>query len=222
MANVIHPQTEALHPALENRVKASSVEISAPDVTDSSEETPKRLISTTVVVTLACLAAALLFLGGYFAWNAWNRGNTTTASNSLPAQAQTSVAATSTIPLSAAELKELQARDEYAVTLSKALHARLPEYKNVTIFADNWTGNHAPKLIAPRNAKVRTGDNLMLVFWSPANGTARGLSDFTKSRAAQEAISKGFAEFQFVDPSSYCFSLVTPVAGAGPISCGIR
>ena len=70
--------------------------------------------------------------------------------------------------------------------------------------------------------KARPGDNLMLVFWSPDASTARGLTDFTKSRAAQDAVNAGFAEFQFVDPGTYCYAQVAPVAGVGPISCGIR
>jgi hypothetical protein len=124
--------------------------------------------------------------------------------------------------LSAAELKEVQARDDYATQLSKSLHAKMPAYKNVKIYADSWTGTKAPGHTPLADIKARTGDNLMLVFWSPDPATARGLTDFTKSRAAQDAVNAGFAEFQFVDPGTYCYANVAPVGGVSPAVCGIR
>jgi hypothetical protein len=124
--------------------------------------------------------------------------------------------------LSAAELKEVQARDNYAAQLSKSLHAKMPAYKNVKIYADSWVGTKAPGHAPLSDIKARTGDNLMLVFWSPDPATARGLTDFTKSRAAQDAVNAGFAEFQFVDPGTYCYANVAPVGGVSPAVCGIR
>lgn len=124
--------------------------------------------------------------------------------------------------LSAAELKEVQARDDYATQLSKALHAKMPAYKNVKIYADSWAGTKAPGHAPLADIKTRTGDNLMLVFWSDDPATAKGLTDFTKSRAAQDAVNAGFAEFQFVDPGTYCYANVAPVGGVSPAVCGIR
>lgn len=124
--------------------------------------------------------------------------------------------------LSAAELKEMQARDDYATQLAKSLHAKMPAYKNVQIYADSWAGKKAPGHAPLADIKARTGDNLMLVFWSPDPATARGLTDFTKSRAAQDAVNAGFAEFQFVDPGTYCYANVAPVGGVSPAVCGIR
>jgi hypothetical protein len=124
--------------------------------------------------------------------------------------------------LSAAELKEVQARDDYATQLSKSLHAKMPAYKNVKIYADSWAGTKAPGHAPLADIKVRASDNLMLVFWSPDPDTARGLTDFTKSRAAQDAVNTGFAEFQFVDPGTYCYANVAPVGGVSPAVCGIR
>jgi hypothetical protein len=119
-------------------------------------------------------------------------------------------------------LKEVQARDDYATQLSKSLHAKMPAYKNVKIYADSWAGTKAPGHAPLADIKVRASDNLMLVFWSPDPDTARGLTDFTKSRAAQDAVNTGFAEFQFVDPGTYCYANVAPVGGVSPAVCGIR
>jgi hypothetical protein len=124
--------------------------------------------------------------------------------------------------LSAAELKEVQARDDYATQLAKSLHAKMPAYKDVKIYADSWAGTKAPGHAPLADIKARTGDNLMLVFWSPDPATAKGLTDFTKSRAAQDAVNAGFAEFQFVDPGTYCYANVAPVGGVSPAVCGIR
>ena len=147
-------------------------------------------------------------------------------SSSTPAEkAATPAAAAAPAPapkLSAAELKEVQARDDYATQLAKSLHARMPAYKNVKIYADNWTGTKAPRKEPLADVKTRTGDNLMLVFWSPDPATARGLTDFTKSAAARDAVNAGFAEFQFVDPGAYCYAQVTSVGGVGLSVCGIR
>jgi hypothetical protein len=126
------------------------------------------------------------------------------------------------VNLSAADIKDMKARDDYAANLSKFLHAKLPAYKNVKIYADSWAGTKAPAKTPLADIKSRKGDNLMLVFWSPEAGTARGLGDFTKSQGAQEAVNAGFAEFQFVDPDTYCYATVVPVTGAGRVICGIR
>jgi hypothetical protein len=146
----------------------------------------------------------------------------TTASEKVVTPAAAATAPGPAPKLSPAEMKEVQARDDYATQLAKSLHAKMPAYKNVKIYADNWTGTKAPRKEPLADAKARTGDNLMLVFWSPDPATARGLTDFTKSAAARDAVNAGFAEFQFVDPGAYCYSQVAPVGGVGPAVCGIR
>jgi hypothetical protein len=148
--------------------------------------------------------------------------NSSSSSSEKAPAAQGAAAAAPAPKLSASELKEVQARDDYAAQLSKSLHAKMPAYKNVKIYADSWAGAKAPAHGPLDDIKARTGDNLMLVFWSPDPATARGLTDFTKSRAAQDAVHAGFAEFQFVDPGAYCYAQVAPVSGVGSAICGIR
>ena len=176
-----------------------------------------------VIVTSIVLLVVLGGIAGYFAWFSHGSANSSIATGE-PAVSQASQGTTAApqAKLSPAEIKEMKARDDYAANLSKTLHLRLPAYKNVTIYADNWAGTHAPTRSAPVDVKSRTGDNLMLVFWSPDAGTARGLADFTKSRAVQEALAAGFAEFQFVDPGTYCYAQVAPVTGVSGVTCGIR
>jgi hypothetical protein len=169
------------------------------------------------------LAIASLALFGVVACNSGSSSSgSEKAATPQPASAASPASSTPAPKLSASELKEMQARDDYAAKLSTSLHARLPAYKNVKIYADNWAGTKAPTHGPFADIKTRTGDNLMLVFWSPDAETARGLTDFTKSRAAQDAVNDGFAEFQFVDPGTYCYAQVAPVGGIGPITCGIR
>jgi len=124
-------------------------------------------------------------------------------------------------PLSDAEKKEMQARDDFATKLATELHSKGGEFKNVKVYADNWTGTKPPAHAPLADVKTRTGDNLALVFYSPDPNTARGLTDFTKSKSARDAINDGFAEFQFVDPAGYCYSQVAPVTGAAAPVCGI-
>jgi hypothetical protein len=165
------------------------------------------------------IGVASLALLGLAACNS----SSSSAGTEKAAAPATPVAAPAPAPkLSAAELKEVQARDDYATQLSKSLHAKMPAYKNVRIYADSWAGKKAPGHEPLADIKTRTGDNLMLVFWSPDPATARGLTDFTKSRAAQDAVNAGFAEFQFVDPGTYCYANVAPVGGVSPAVCGIR
>lgn len=125
-------------------------------------------------------------------------------------------------PMSADEIKQMKDRDDYATKLAKMLHARMPAYKNVDIYADNWTGTKPPAHGPFKDVKSRTGDNLMLVFWSPDPQTANSLSDFTKSQAAVDAVNAGFAELQFVDPQNYCYAQVNSVGAIGKPVCGIR
>ena len=148
--------------------------------------------------------------------------NSSSSSAGSEKAAATTPAAAPAPKLSAAELKEVQARDDYATQLSKSLHAKMPAYKDVKIYADSWAGTKAPGHAPLADIKARTGDNLMLVFWSPDPATAKGLTDFTKSRAAQDAVNAGFAEFQFVDPGTYCYANVAPVGEVSPAVCGIR
>ncbi len=124
--------------------------------------------------------------------------------------------------LSPTEQKEMETRDKYAVTIAAELHQKVPAYKNVKIYADNWAGAKSPTLKPQTDSKTRIGDNLMLVFSSPEAGTAKGLADFAKSKAATEAANAGFAELQFVDPDRYCFALIAPVTGVGAVKCGPR
>jgi hypothetical protein len=194
--------------------------LSQVDAEKSADETRRTLLTgTTIAISIVVLL--LLALTAYFVAS---RSSHTAAvpSHAAPIAAKATSLVQPAAPLSAAELKAVKDRDDYAVSLTKLLHQKLPEYKRVSIFADNWAGSHAPTLSAPRDVKTRTGDNLMMVFWSPDSGTARSLADFTKSKAAQEAVNYGYEEFQFVDSSSYCFALVAPSTGVGPVTCGIR
>lgn len=178
----------------------------------------RRILGCPVALT-AAIGVASLALSGMLGCN-----SSSSSSGEKPAAAVTTpAAAPAPAPkLSAAELKEVQARDDYATQLSKALHAKMPAYKNVKIYADSWAGTKAPGHAPLTDIKSRTGDNLMLVFWADDPATARGLTDFTKSRAAQDAVHVGFAEFQFVDPSTFCYANVTSVGGVSPAVCGIR
>jgi hypothetical protein len=92
----------------------------------------------------------------------------------------------------------------------------------VKIYADSWAGPKSPTLKPQTDPKTRVGDNLMLVFSSPEAGTAKGLADFAKSKAAIEAANAGFAELQFVDPDRYCYALIVPVSQVGAVQCGPR
>ncbi|WP_263352595.1 hypothetical protein [Acidicapsa acidisoli] len=177
-----------------------------------------------VVIGIVVLAA-LVAVGIYFAGFSQRSAESTVASGAPPvSQAATPAAAapTSKVQLSASDIKEMKARDDYAANLSKFLHVKMPDYKNVKIYADSWAGTKAPAKTPLADIKSRTGDNLMLVFWSPEAGTARSLAAFTKSQGAQEAVNAGFAEFQFVDPDTYCYATVVPVTGVGGVVCGIR
>jgi hypothetical protein len=195
--------------------------LSQVDAEKSADDTRRTLLTGT---TIAVSILLLLLLAGVAAYLVAHKTSqsATTQTHTAPLQAKAASLARPDAPLGGADLKALQARDEYTASLTKLLHHKLPEYKRVTIYADNWAGSHAPSLTAPRDLKTRTGDNLMMVFWSPDSGTARSLGDFTKSKAAQEAVNLGFEEFQFVDPGAYCFATVAPNTGVGPVTCGIR
>jgi hypothetical protein len=170
------------------------------------------------------ILAAIVSIAVSFAWFGQGTAKKTVASTPAVATQSNpaSKAAPTAVTLSASDIKEMKGRDDYATNLSKFLHAKMPAYKNVKIYADNWAGTKAPGKSPLGDIKARTGDNLMLVFWSPDAGTARGLSDFAKSPAATEAINAGFAEFQFVDTDTYCYAEVVPVAGVRGVTCGIR
>jgi len=196
-------------------VAQSVPEIETTEVVDQS---PSFVRSHAVaLVSGALLIVALAVFGFLFLKS--NSGANATATQPVPA---TLPAAAPQVQFSAADLKEMKARDDYAARLATSLHQRMPAYKNVKIYADSWLGNKAPSKGPLTDVKSRKGDNLMMVFWSPEAGTARGLADFAKSPAGQEAVNAGFAEFQFVDPDTYCYSLVVPVTGAGAVTCGIR
>jgi hypothetical protein len=178
----------------------------------------RRILGCPRALALSIGVASLALLGLL----ACNSSNSTASTEKAAEPAAPAATPASAPKLSAAELKEVQARDDYATQLSKSLHAKMPAYKNVQIYADSWAGKKAPGHAPLADIKARTGDNLMLVFWSPDPATARGLTDFTKSRAAQDAVNAGFAEFQFVDPGTYCYANVAPVGGVSPAVCGIR
>jgi len=174
------------------------------------------------VITILVLAIVIAG-AAYFAWK--GLGSSSANANNKSGSAATPAAASSpstAATLSPAEIKEMQARDDYATKISKELRVRVPAYKNVGIYANSWAGAHAPAKTPLTDIKARTGDNLMLVFWSPDAGTAKGLADFTKSKAARDAVDAGFAEFQFVDPDTYCYAQATPTTGVGAVTCGIR
>lgn len=191
------------------------------DETNSAEETQRSLLTGTTIAFTIVVLLLLAAVAAYFV--AYRTPHAANAQPQVaPMQAKAASLTHSEAPLSAADLKAVKARDAYAMSLAKLLHQKLPEYKRVTIYADNLIGAHAPALAAPRDLKTRTGDNLMMVFWSPESGTARSMTDFTKSKAAEEAVNLGYEEFQFVDPGNYCFALVAPITGVGPVTCGIR
>jgi len=200
------------------------------DKLPTGDETPVArkyfgLPAGTAVVIAIVLLAVLVATGIYFAGFSQRSAESTVASGAPPASQATTPSATaaaSKVQFSAADIKEMKGRDDYAANLSKFLHAKMPAYKNVKIYADSWAGTKAPAKAPLADIKSRGGDNLMLVFWSPEAGTARSLADFTKSQGAQEAVNAGFAEFQFVDPDTYCYATVVPVTGVGGVVCGIR
>jgi len=192
----------------------------APEI-ETAELTAQRpsFARSHAVALVSCALVIVVFAVLGFLFLKTDSGATATAAKPAPA---VQVVAAPPAQLSAADIKEMKARDDYAARLSTSLHQRLPAYKNVKIYADSWLGNKAPSKGPLTDVKSRKGDNLMMVFWSPDAGTARGLADFAKSPAAIEAVNAGFAEFQFVDPDTYCYSLVVPVTGASAVTCGIR
>ena len=125
-------------------------------------------------------------------------------------------------PLSPEEKKAQDDRDKFATNIAEELHAKVPAFKNVKIYADNYVGAKAPSKTPQMDPKTRKGDNLNLVFVSSETGTANGLSDFAKTPAAKRAAEAGFNEFQFVDPGSFCYTIVDSTNGPGPVKCGIR
>jgi len=215
MAHVIEKQHDTIRSSTpeKDRLPASGpVRVGAPPASEEAPVSRKFFgmpVGAAVVVGIVLLAA-LVAAGIYFAGFSQRSAESTVGSGAAPvsqAAAPPATASSSKVQLSAADIKEMKGRDDYAANLSKFLHAKLPAYKNVKIYAD---------------IKSRTGDNLMLVFWSPEAGTARSLADFTKSQGAQEAVNAGFAEFQFVDPDTYCYATVVPVTGVGGVVCGLR
>lgn len=232
MANFIDSRLETLKPSPKGtagstladppKIQEPVFKVAEPGARVESEEAfieqpaPKRSLTLALLTGAVVIVALALF--GFFLLK-FNSGTASTAAKPIaavqPAPAQPA-------QLSASDIKEMKARDDYAAKLSTTLHQRLPAYKSVKIYADSWTGKKAPALVPLTDVKLRKGDNLMMVFWSPEAGTARGLADFAKSPAAQQAVNAGFAEFQFIDPDTYCYSLVVPVTGAAPVACGIR
>ena len=230
MAHVIEKQHDTIRSSTpeKDRLPASGpVRVGAPPASEEAPVSRKFFgmpVGAAVVVGIVLLAA-LVAAGIYFAGFSQRSAESTVGSGAAPvsqAAAPPATASSSKVQLSAADIKEMKGRDDYAANLSKFLHAKLPAYKNVKIYADSWAGTKAPAKTALADIKSRTGDNLMLVFWSPEAGTARSLADFTKSQGAQEAVNAGFAEFQFVDPDTYCYATVVPVTGVGGVVCGIR
>ena len=221
MAHIMHSLTHPFETIASRRVKEPSQTEAA-----AQEEKPASLQLLGLSPALALiLCVVLLALVGWLAFYLASSNPKTAKSTPAPTSSAAAPAKTAPAPaakLSAADLKEMQARDDYAAKLSKFMRAKMPAYKNVQIYADSWTGTKPPAHIPLANIKQRTGDNLMLVFWSPEAGTARALGDFTKSRASIEAVQAGFAELQFIDPDTYCFAQVAPVTGIGPVICGIR
>ena len=168
-------------------------------------------------VSTAALGVALLAFAGMAGCNSGS-----SSSNVEKTSTPAAMPAAAPAPLSDAEKKEMQTRDDFATKVATELHSKGGDFKNVKVYADNWTGTKPPAHAPLADIKTRTGDNLALVFWSPDPGSARGLADFTKSKSARDAVNEGFAEFQFVDPGNYCYSQVAPTTGAGPAVCGIR
>jgi hypothetical protein len=230
MAHVMETPRTAVESGSQEKDTSPAVKRLKADPPAVGEEAPvaRRYFGMTAgpaVATAIVLLAMVGAIGLYFAWFGQGGTKSPAANTAQTASQATGSLAKPTSPqvqLSAAEIKEMKGRDDYATNLAKFLHAKLPAYKNVKIYADSWAGSKAPAKTPLADIKSRTGDNLMLVFWSPEAGTARGLAGFTKSPAALEAVSAGFAEFQFVDPDSYCFVQVVPVTGVGGVTCGIR
>jgi len=239
MAHVLDTPLDTLEASPKNIVEPAEIDIhelealapAAAPIDDETTVKPHRPVEWSgpvALISAIVLIVALGLFGFYFA-SSYFEGKAPAAK---PAAAGSPIAGSTVNPVGAiatqaaqfspAEIKEMKARDDYAARLSTFLHQRMPAYKNVKIYADSWAGNKAPVGGPLTNVKLRKGDNLMMVFWSPEAGTARALADFTKSPAAVEAVNAGFAEFQFVDPDTYCYSLVAPVTGAGAVTCGIR
>jgi hypothetical protein len=193
-------------------------------VTDPDESDIKEFFSWPPSVGLILIVGFLAILGvlGAFAAKSLLGTSPNPATPAVASQGAASPANAVGTALTPAEQKEMAARDTYAVTIANELHQKVPAYKNVKIYADNWAGEKSPTLKPQTDPKTRTGDNLMLVFSSPEAGTAKGLADFAKSKAAQEAANAGFAELQFVDPGRYCYALIVPVSQVGAVKCGPR
>jgi hypothetical protein len=234
MAHVIETTRGTVQSSAQEKPQLPASEPLRADAQAAYEETPVTrkyfgLPAGPAVAIAIVVLAAVVGVAAYFVWSGQGSANSTATAGApaaSPSAAAPSTAAgatgSSTVKLSAADIKEMKERDDYATNLSKFLHAKLPAYKNVKIYADSWAGTRAPARTPLADIKSRKGDNLMLVFWSPEAGTARGLGDFTKSQGAQEAVNAGFAEFQFVDPDTYCYATVVPVTGVGRVVCGIR
>jgi hypothetical protein len=223
MAPVIQTPQEAtkeLRPQETPGQNIPETRIPLPSTRTEDEPTSRGLFDTPVLM-ISIVVIALVVIAGIFFFAA-RLGSKSTTAPAASTTVATPTSATSTAQPTPAEIEEMQARDAFAVKVSKELHARVPTFKNVKIYADNWAGPKAPAKTPLADPKARKGDNLMLVFWSPDEATAKGLADFTKSKSAQEATDLGFAEFQFVDPNTYCYSQVAPVTGPGPVTCGIR
>ncbi len=211
MAHVIEKPLGSIESSTPEKDKLPASESMRAEEPAVSEETPARkyfgMPAGTAVVVAIVLLAVLVAIGVYLAGSSQGSAKSTVASGAPPvsqAAAPSTAAPAARVQLSASDIKEMKGRDDYAANLSKFLHVRMPAYKNVKIYADSWAGTKAPAKTPLADIKSRTGDNLMLVFWSPDAGTARSLADFTKSQGAQEAVNAGFAEFQFVDPDTYC------------------
>ncbi len=230
MAHVIDKPLGSVESSTPEKVKLPASEPMRADEPAVSEEAPVArkyfgMPAGTAVVVAIVLLAALVTIGIYFAGFSRRSAESTVASGTPSASQATTpstAAPAARVQLSASDIKEMKGRDDYAANLSRFLHVRMPAYKNVKIYADSWAGTKAPAKTPLADIKSRTGDNLMLVFWSPDAGTARSLADLTKSQGAQEAVNAGFAEFQFVDPDTYCYATVIPVTGVGGVVCGIR
>jgi hypothetical protein len=230
MAHVIEKPLGSIQSSTPEKDKLPASEPLRADELAASQETPVArkyfgMSAGPAVVIGIVVLAALVAIGIYFAGFSQRSAESTVAPGAAAvSQAATPAAAApaSKVQLSASDIKEMKARDDYAANLSKFLHVKMPDYKNVKIYADSWAGTKAPAKTPLADIKSRTGDNLMLVFWSPEAGTARSLAAFTKSQGAQEAVNAGFAEFQFVDPDTYCYATVVPVTGVGGVVCGIR
>jgi len=191
-------------------------------VTDPDETDIKEFFSWPPSIGLIMVVGFLIILGALGVVVSKSLLGTGSATGSSVAATQGATTTPATTTLTPAEQKEIAARDTYAVTIANELHQKVPAYKNVNIYADNWAGAKSPTRNPQTDPKTRVGDNLMLVFSSPEAGTARGLADFAKSKAAREAANAGFAELQFVDPDRYCFALIAPVTGVDAVKCGPR